>query len=250
VLDQTKRRLQLEIRIERIALRVEHVDRIKIANCQPERVQINRRTNLVVHAAEVDDELTVDEDPHVVVAEEAERLASRVREVDVVLGREEEVVQLAVGVWRQLIESVAVHREVCAALESVDWRALSLVVLERDVGLVAHVDARHVSEPLRKQAAVVEHARADRLTHRQCLAARAAVAKAAHTHGLAVGAESRRDHARCGNCRVHVAEEVRVVGIEVAVHDLHDGVHVLLLAARWRRRRPRLDRQVEVVKDV
>src|SRR5262249_36204035 len=73
-----------------------------------------------MQAPEVDRELAVDEDPEVVVAREAEDLAATVLELRVELGREAEVVLLAVVALAGVAPPGVVEREEVAALERGD----------------------------------------------------------------------------------------------------------------------------------
>ena len=90
--------------------------RIVLAHGQPKRVQVHRSRHFRVHTAEVDDELVVDEQPHVVVTAEFELLAAMVREFEVDLAREEEVVHARSIVRSHLVEALSVEREVLSAL--------------------------------------------------------------------------------------------------------------------------------------
>ena len=83
----------LEVRIGNLALGVEDVQIVRLAECEAERVEVDTSSRGGVHAAHIDRELVVDEDPHVVVSLEAERLAAEVRELDMNLGRVKVVVQ-------------------------------------------------------------------------------------------------------------------------------------------------------------
>ena len=160
--------------------------RIVLAHSQTKRVKVHRASHFGVHTAEIDDELVVDEHPHVVVAAELEELAATIREAQVDLTREEKVVHARAIVRSHLVEALSVEREVLRVRVRRDVRRR--VIVEREVLLDADVDARYVLEPLRHCAAIVEHARVHRLPVRQRLARGAAGAKATCTDRLAIGA--------------------------------------------------------------
>src|SRR4051812_24769399 len=94
-----------------------------------------------MYAADVDDELVVDEDPHVVVAGEAEGLATLILKRGVNFGREKEIVWLAVVVLATVAESETIEREERAAREA----AHAVVRREIDVEHEGLIRAWHVA---------------------------------------------------------------------------------------------------------
>jgi len=139
---------------------VEDSHRIVLAHSQPKRVQVHRSRHFRVHTPEVDDELVVDEHPHVIIAGEFKLLTATVCEAQVDLTREEEVVHARAIVRSHLVEALSVEREVLRVRVRRDVRRR--VIVEREVLLDADVDARYVLEPLRHRAAIVKHARVHR----------------------------------------------------------------------------------------
>jgi len=92
---------------------MEDIQRMQLTNGQIERVEVHCATHLRMHTAEVEDKLTVDEDPHVVIALEAEYPAAvDVAEDGVVLRGEQVVVRRLESRVNDLVEAAAVHREV------------------------------------------------------------------------------------------------------------------------------------------
>ena len=86
--DRADRGVDAEVRLGGVALGVEDVEVVRDALDEAEGVEVDRTAGHAVDAAEVDDEVAVDEDPHVVVALEGEGLAAVVDELGVDLGRE------------------------------------------------------------------------------------------------------------------------------------------------------------------
>jgi len=100
-------------RRNRLAFSVEDVERVLCPKRESERIEVNCATHLRMHTAEVEDKLTVDEDPHVVIALEAEYPAAvDVAEDGVVLRGEQVVVRRLESRVNDLVEAAAVHREV------------------------------------------------------------------------------------------------------------------------------------------
>ena len=194
---------------------------VTAARHEAEVVEVKRALRLWMDAADVEGELPVDEDPHVVVALEGEGLVASVGKGDVQFGREEVVVRRLAVVRHHLIEEEAIEREVGRRLKRRHVR--ERVVAQRQVGIEAAVDAGHVRKPLVQVRAVVEHELG-------------AVAARREARGLAVGAEGGVDHAGRGMRVPGAAVEVGVRRVEVAVCERHDDVVDDGLDARRRRR--------------
>src|SRR6185503_2065804 len=109
-------------------LGVEQVERVDAAGHDAElgcgSVEIDRARFFRMQAADIDDELTVDENPNVVVTLEQERLAAAVLEARVELGREAEVVLSALFAGSGVSEAGVVERVEKQALEREDVAAL------------------------------------------------------------------------------------------------------------------------------
>ena len=213
---------------------MEDVHAIVAPDCQAECVQVDMSLHLRVNASQVELKLAVDEDPHVIITFEGEHLAAAVRKRDVYLACEQVVMSSIV----HFVEQLTIEREVRAALERRDeshW-----IVRERQVLLKAHVDTRHVGEPLREAVAVGEH-------ELRAIAIRAAA------NWLLVGPERRLDEPGRRPRVVDAAQKVRVAGVKVAInngydHVRHDGLNARRRVGRkwrgwrrrgWRRRRRR-----------
>ena len=107
---EADRGLHAEVRLGRVALGLEDREVVGLAGLDAELaheiVELDGHALGAVHAADVDGELAVDEDPHVVVAGEREDLAALIRELGVQLEREVEVVVAAL-----VAEGLTVERE-------------------------------------------------------------------------------------------------------------------------------------------
>ena len=123
-----------------------------------------------------------------------------------------------------LVEATTVHREVALGLER--RHASGWIVCERKQIVEAHVDTRHVGEPLGESRAVGKHEDG-------------AVACWAPAHRQAVWAERSFDESDGRVPVEEVAEEVGVVGVEVAVGGIDGGERLRrgLTRGRVRRRR-------------
>src|SRR5687768_10600221 len=69
-----------EVRLRGVTLGLEHVEGIDLTRREAERIEHHGRSLCHVHAAQIDDELVVDEDPDVVVSGEAEGFPALVLE--------------------------------------------------------------------------------------------------------------------------------------------------------------------------
>ena len=102
---------------------MEEIEIVCGADGEAECVELDLAGCLLVHATDVDGELLVDEDPHVVVTKEAKGLAALVSEFELDLGCEEEIVptvlrRRVVGV----VEAVAVGGKEGSARKGRDVR--------------------------------------------------------------------------------------------------------------------------------
>src|SRR5688572_24021238 len=87
--DELQRRVDQEVRLRGVSLCLEEVERVAVARRDAEPLRLAIEVDVLglglVHAAEVDREAAIDEDPQVVVAAEAKHLAARVLEARVQL---------------------------------------------------------------------------------------------------------------------------------------------------------------------
>jgi len=181
---------------------VKDVQWVQLTDAQAQRIQLHRATHLWMHTAKVQHQAAVDENPHIVVTLEAEDFAAAIEECDVILRGEEVVVRSLEARVHDLVEATAIHRKVALGLKR--RHSGCRIIAEREGCGVSHVDARHVSEPLGESRAVGKHEDG-------------AVACWAPAHGQAVWTERGFDESD-GRMQVEdVAEEVGVVGVEVAV---------------------------------
>lgn len=72
----------------------EKIEVVGVADGQSKRIEAHRLAHRPVNATEVDNQPMIDEDPHIVIAGKAERLAGLIRESRMELTREREVVRL------------------------------------------------------------------------------------------------------------------------------------------------------------
>lgn len=123
------------------------VHQIVRANRQVEGVEVDLTTHLRMHAAQIDDQLVVDEHPHVVIAHEAEHLAdATVCKLDVYLAREQVVVATEACAREDLVHELTVEwvvRRVCVRRDE-----CLRIILQCEIAIEAHVDTRYVGEPL------------------------------------------------------------------------------------------------------
>ena len=197
---------------------------VQLTDAQAQRIQLHRATHLWMHTAKVQHQAAVDENPHIVVTLEAEDFAAAIEECDVILRGEEVVVRSLEARVHDLVEATAIHRKVALGLKR--RHSGCRIIAEREGCGVSHVDARHVSEPLGESRAVGKHEDG-------------AVACWAPAHRQAVWAERSFDESDGRVPVEEVAEEVGVVGVEVAVGGIDGGERLRrgLTRGRVRRRR-------------
>src|SRR5690606_33065564 len=133
-----------EVRLGRVALGEEEVERIDLPDLEPEeaghRVHVDLALQRPVHAAEIDAELAVDEHPEIVVAREREHLTALVLELRVELQGEVVIVSVAL-----VAPALIVDREEGVVGVLIEAR-LNLGELDRDLEVL--VDASDVVVPL------------------------------------------------------------------------------------------------------
>ena len=111
---QSERRVDAEVRLRCVAFGVEHVKRVGLPDGQPQLGNVNRARFLRVAPTEVDDQLFIDEDPHVVIAHEREFFGALVYKRRVNFGGEAKIVVGAPSrqILRLIAEPSVVEREV------------------------------------------------------------------------------------------------------------------------------------------
>mmetsp|Transcript_46000 Transcript_46000/g.130084 ORF Transcript_46000/g.130084 Transcript_46000/m.130084 type:complete len:288 (+) Transcript_46000:153-1016(+) len=127
-------RLDAEVGVEGVPLREEEVEFVVLVPLQTEAVEVDAVLKSHVCAAEVDDQLVVDEDPEVVIPAEQERLSSVVLE-EVVHLQGEEVVVVRAGVRDLVVPALSIDGEVV-------WQ----VGLELPRGILGQFE--HLRDPL------------------------------------------------------------------------------------------------------
>lgn len=181
-----------------------------------EFLQVKRGSHLAMHAAKVDREAEVDEDPDVIVTREVELAEAVVRENRVDHRAKVEVVLLPFVApaylpkdgeeVRRFVWVLAVYREVCGALELVLARRPAVgrerfYARERDrLPVDDSIHPRHLVEPLVKPGAAWHEARVAR-----------------NADGPAVHAECRLDQPFLPNAGVEAVRAGSTAALEVGV---------------------------------
>ena len=88
---------------------MEHVDRVRLPDNEGERVQIHITFRCGMHAAEIKDELAIDEHPDVIIACELELFSAVVNEWNVNFRGEEEVVHCPLRVGGSIVPALSVE---------------------------------------------------------------------------------------------------------------------------------------------
>ena len=218
-------RRQFEVAVVWLPLGVEDVHQIVRTNGQVERIEVDLAAHLRMHSPKIDDQLVVNEHPHIVIAHEPEHLTdAAVCKLDVDLARKQVVVAAKRSAREDFVEQLAIERVVRRVRVGRD--ECPRIILQRQVTVQTPVDTWYVGKPLPQLITIGKH-------HRGAVAGRRLAA------GAPIAAKRRVHHSSGCMPLEHIAVHVLVIAIEIAVNDGHDDVRCDSLDARGRRRRGR-----------
>ena len=131
--------LDADVRSRLMALAIKHVELVGLAFDEPELVEVDSSAHRAVLASEVQGELLIDEDPHIIVAAEFEGQSAHVLEGGLGMHGEVEVRGVVAGaIGRRNVGVVTQREEVSAGILVV---TVVLVELERKRHALVGVDA-------------------------------------------------------------------------------------------------------------